>query len=181
MSGQGQGHAHDVASARDERAQAPEAPEQTPAERLASSVGNRAFTALARSGGGILPDGRAHPDVEAAIAAARGGGRPLDDKARDRFSEGLGDPLTDVRVHDDAHANQLAASVAARAFAVGSDVFFAEGQHTPGTADGDKLLAHELTHVAQQRGAPEGGPLRLSQPGDAMEREADRAADELAG
>ncbi|MGD9570330.1 MAG: DUF4157 domain-containing protein [Thermoleophilia bacterium] len=181
MSGQGQGHAHDVTPGHEERARAPEAPEESPVERLASSVGNRAFTALARSGGGILPDGRAHPDVEAAIAASRGGGRPLDDGVRDRFSEGLGDPLHDVRVHDDAHANKLAASVAARAFAVGSDVFFAEGQHNPGSADGDRLLAHELTHVAQQRGAPEGGPLRVSEPGEAMEQEADRAADELAG
>jgi hypothetical protein len=42
-------------------------------------------------------------------------------------------------------------------------------------------MAHELTHVLQQRGAPPDGPLSVSQPGDASEREADRAADELAG
>ncbi len=176
-----QGHEHDVAPGREPRAPSGEAPELSPAERLASSIGNRAFAALARHGDGILPDGRAHPDVESAIGAARGGGRPLDDGVRDRFAGALGDPLEDVRVHDGPDAQQLAASVAARAFAVGRDVFFAEGQHRPGTADGDRLLAHELTHVAQQRGAPEGGGLTVSQPGDALEREADRAADELAG
>ena len=149
-------------------------------ERLASTVGNRAFTALARHGDGILPDGRAHPDVESAIATARGGGRPLDHGVRDRFAGPLGDPLDDVRVHDGPDAQRLAGSVAARAFAVGRDVFFAEGEHRPGTGEGDRLLAHELTHVAQQRGAPEGGGLTVSEPGDALEREADHAADELA-
>lgn len=177
----GQGHEHDVAPGWEQRAPASEAPEQSPVERLASSVGNRAFTALARHGDGILPDGRAHPDVESAIASARGGGRALDGGVRDRFAGPLGDPLDDVRVHDGPDADRLAASVAARAFAVGSDVFFAEGEHRPGTADGDHLLAHELTHVAQQRGAPAGGSLSVSQPGDALESEADRAADELAG
>lgn len=177
----GRDHERDVAHGHDGRAADADAPEQGPVERLASSIGNRAFSALARHGEGILPDGRAHPDVEAAIASARGGGRPLDDGVRDRFAPGLGDPLSDVRVHDGPDAHDLAASVAARAFAVGSDVFFAEGEHQPGTTDGDRLLAHELTHVAQQRGASTGGPLTVSQPGDALEQEADRAADELAG
>ena len=158
-----------------------EEPERDPVESLASSIGNRAFASLARIGAGILPDGRAHPDVEAAIAASRGGGRPLDAGARERFAPSLGDPLHDVRVHDDTAADGLARSVAARAFVVGSDLFFAEGEHLPGTAGGDRLLAHELTHVAQQRGASAGGPLTVSQPGDTSEREADRAADELTG
>jgi hypothetical protein len=162
-------------------AREPEAPEQSPAERLASSVGNRAFTALARQGEGILPDGRAHPDVEAAIAASRGAGRGLDPASRERFGPRLGDDLEDVRVHDGRQAHDLARSVSARAFAVGRDVFFAEGEHRPGTAQGDRLLAHELAHVVQQREAPASGPLTVSQPGDALEHEADRAADELAG
>lgn len=166
---------------RDEGLRGPEAPEQEPLERLASSVGNRGFATLARQGAGILPDGRAHPDLQAAIAAARGGGRALDATSRRRFAEGLGDPLTDVRVHDGPEASTLARAADARAFAVGRDVFFAEGEHRPGTTSGDRLLAHELAHVAQQRGAPDGGPLTVSEPGDALEREADRAADELAG
>lgn len=159
----------------------PAAPESEPIERLASSIGNRAFASLARQGDGILPDGRAHPDVEAAIAASRGGGRALDSKVRDKMSSGLGDPLNDVRVHDGPEAHGLARSVSARAFAVGNDLFFADGEHRPGTSDGDRLLAHELTHVVQQRGAPTSGPLTVSQPGDSLEREADRAADELSG
>lgn len=155
--------------------------DQSPLERLASTVGNRGMGMLAREGTGILPDGRAHPDVEAAIAASRGGGRALDPATRDRVGSGLGDRLDDVRVHDGPEADALARSVSARAFTVGSDLFFAKGEHNPGTAEGDRLLGHELTHVVQQRGAPAGGPLKVSQPGDALEHEAEKAADELSG
>ena len=49
-----------------------------------------------------------------------------------------------------------------------------KGEYSPGSADGDKLIAHELAHVVQQRGASASGPLTVSQPGDAMEREADQ-------
>ncbi len=165
------------------RAPVPEvaSPEPSPAERLASSIGNRAFSVLAREGAGILPDGRAHPDVEATIAQSRGSGGPLDAGVRHQVAPSLGDPLSDVRVHTDDTADALARSVSARAFTTGSDVFFAQGEYKPGTRDGDQLLAHELSHVVQQRGAPTSGPLVVSQPGDALETEADEAADELVG
>jgi hypothetical protein len=165
---------------RTREAEAPEHDEQSPAERLASSVGNRAFSALARDGAGILPDGRAHPDVEATIAHTRGSGHSLDAGVASRFSQPLGDSLADVRVHTDSTADTLARSVSARAFTTGSDLYFAAGQYQPGTSSGDRLLAHELTHVVQQRGAPTSGPLTVTQPGDSMEAEADRTADELA-
>ena len=65
----------------------------------------------------------------------------------------LGD-LSDVTVHTDDTADALNRSVSARAFATGTDVYFAKGEYSPGSADGDKLIAHELAHVVQQRGAP---------------------------
>ena len=159
-------------------AQAPDVPD---AQRLASTVGNQAFSALARQGSGILPDGRAHPDVESAIAQTRGSGQKLDDGSREKIGGGLGDSLDDVRVHTDDHANSLASSVSARAFTTGSDVYFAKGEYSPGSSDGQQLLAHELTHVVQQRGAATSGPLQVSQPGDALENEAEAAAGDLLG
>jgi hypothetical protein len=147
--------------------------------RLASQVGNVALTRLARDGSGILDGGRAHPDVEAALARSRGAGTALDGAIRDRYGSGLGDPLTDVRVHADADADVLARSVSARAFTVGSDLYFARDEYRPGTSRGDRLLAHELTHVVQQRGSSTSGPLTVSDPGDALEAEADAAAGEL--
>jgi outer membrane protein OmpA-like peptidoglycan-associated protein len=65
------------------------------------------------------------------------------------FEPRFGVDLSGVRVHHDGGAARLAASVNARAFTVGRDVFFGEGEWAPGTARGDRLLAHELTHTIQ--------------------------------
>lgn len=174
-------HEHERERGGDSRERDGAREEQSSIERLASGMGNHAFAALAREGTGILPSGRAHPDVEAAIARSRGQGSGLDEGVRGRLAPSLGDDLGDVRVHADDHADTLARSVQARAFATGSDVFFAKGEYQPNTSSGDKLLAHELSHVVQQRGAPTSGPMMVSQPGDAMEVEADRTAHELTG
>jgi hypothetical protein len=95
------------------------------------------------------------------------------------MSSALGDAFSDVRVHTDPLADQLARSVQARAFTTGSDIYFAGGEYAPRSSAGQQLLAHELTHVVQQRGAPTTGELRVSDPGDALEREATRVAGSL--
>ena len=165
-----------------ERPQAPEPQQEdraAPLRDLASTVGNRAFgETIAREASGILPSGEVHPEVQDTISNKRGGGSSLDGGVQERLSGSLGD-LSDVRVHTDDTADRLNRSVSARAFATGTDVFFAQGEYNPGSPDGDKLIAHELAHVVQQRGAPSSGPLTVSQPGDAMETEADAVADHI--
>jgi len=131
---------------------------------------------LQRSGGGLLEGGRVHPDVTAQINSARGRGAPLDPGVREQMSGALGDSFADVRVHHDSLSSALAQSVQARAFTTGADIFFARGEYQPGAAAGRELLAHELTHVVQQRGAPVTGDMRVSDPGDTLEREAERVA-----
>jgi hypothetical protein len=161
-----------------EQAQAPApatADPAAPLRDLVSGVGNRAF---ARSVAGILPSGQVHPSVQSAIESTRGSGSSLDGAVQDRLAGSLGD-LSDVRVHTDDVADRLNRSVSARAFATGTDVYFARGQYNPGSAAGDKLIAHELAHVVQQRGAPTSGPLTVSTPGDAMETEAEQVADQI--
>jgi hypothetical protein len=153
-----------------------------PLTRIASALGNRGFTrtiARMRDGDGILPGGVVHPDVEAAIVAARGRGLPADRALTDHVGAALGDSLSDVRIHRDDHAAALARSVSARAFTVGSDIFFGSGEYEPTTRDGRELLTHELVHVVQQRGAPHSGPLTVSQPGDALEREAEDVSHDI--
>lgn len=184
----------DIVSAQDpERIQEherPRAPEQRrepvedpagPLRALVSNVGNRAFGgAIARSqGAGIMPTGEVHPSVQSKIDATRGNGSGLDSGVADRLAPSLGD-LSDVRVHTDETSQDLNHAVSARAFATGTDVYFAQSEYKPNTSDGDRLIAHELAHVVQQRGAPTSGPLTVSEPGDALEREADDVADELA-
>ena len=164
-----------------ERPQAPETQQEDPAaplHELASNVGNRAFSSVAREAAGILPTGEVHPSVQGEITSSRGGGAGLDTGVQDRFGNSLGD-LSDVRVHTDDRADRLNRSVSARAFATGTDVYFARGEYNPGSASGDRLIAHELAHVVQQRGAPSGGPLTVSNPGDALETEADAVADTI--
>jgi hypothetical protein len=147
--------------------------------RLASAIGNRGLSraiSQMREGEGILPGGLVHPDVEAAIAAASGAGSRLNAGVANDVGGAYGAPLGDVRVHYDDHAAALSRAVSARAFTVGSDIFFGAGEYRPNSSSGRELLAHELAHVVQQRGAPSAGPLMVSQPGDALEREAEAAA-----
>lgn len=175
--------AHDATTSRELAGPAPRGSERaqppSPVSRVAAAIGNRGFAqtiARMRDGAGIMPGGVVHPDVEAAIVAARGAGRRADPAATARVGTALGDSLTDVRVHADAAAAALARSVSARAFTVGSDIFFGAGEYQPATPAGRELLTHELVHVAQQRDAPRAGPLTISQPVDALEREAEDVA-----
>ena len=179
----------DVAELEHVRAPAVEAPapaahEQSTPAALAASVGNHNFGQLLsrmQDGEGILPSGVAHPAIESAIAAARGGGSPLDGSLAASFGNSLGHSVADVRVHTDSTAAALTRAVSARAFATGTDIFFAPGEYNPGTSAGRELIAHEVAHTDQQRGAPLSGPLVVSNPGDALEVQADGVARELVG
>ena len=91
------------------------------------------------------------PDAPASVdAALRSPGRPLDAGACTFFEPRLGVDLSAVRVHSDASAHESADAIDARAFTVGQDIVFGAGQFSPGTREGQRLLAHELTHVVQQ-------------------------------
>jgi hypothetical protein len=65
----------------------------------------------------------------------------------------FGRDFSQVRIHSGNRAADLARSINARAFTVGRDVVFGEGQYTPASRSGKFLLAHELTHVVQQTSA----------------------------
>jgi hypothetical protein len=114
-----------------------------------------------------------------------GGGAPLSSELRRRMEPKLGAPLGDVRVHTGAPSSEAASDLGARAFTVGNDVHFNSGEFAPGTKDGDRLIAHELTHVVQgqrsgiQRKAEEGAE-EVSEPGEPAEKEADAVADGVA-
>ena len=83
-------------------------------------------------------------------AALRSPGRPLDAAARSFLEPRLGRSFDQVRVHTDADAAGSARAIGARAYTVGRDIVFAEGSYAPGSMAGRELIAHELTHVAQQ-------------------------------
>lgn len=84
-------------------------------------------------------------------------GAPLDAATRARMSTAIGHDFSGVRVHTDAAADASARAVGARAYTVGADVVFAQGRYAPTAPEGQRLLAHELAHVAQQGVAQQGG------------------------
>lgn len=89
-------------------------------------------------------------------------GRVLDAATRDFMEPRFGSDFSQVRVHDDAQAQASAREVDAAAYTVGSHIVFGAGQLRPHTGAGRHLLAHELSHVLQQRGA--GVPALRRQP-----------------
>jgi hypothetical protein len=121
--------------------------------------------------GGQLSSG-----LSASIQAERGQGRSLDAPVREQMEQAFGANFADVRLHTDSASQVLNHSVGAQAFTVGSDIFFG-----PQTAPDDtQLLAHELTHVVQQRGMNNAGPLVVGPASDSYEQEADAASRAIA-
>lgn len=86
----------------------------------------------------------------------------------------FGHDFSAVRVHTDGTAAASARAIRAQAYTVGNDVVFDRGRYAPDSTSGRRLLAHELTHVVQQQGAPAAGPLTLDDPASPAEREAER-------
>lgn len=76
-------------------------------------------------------------------------GAPLPDDVQENMGKAFGRDFSQVRVHSNASA---AATGGAKAHTIGQNILFAPGQYAPGSSHGNKLIAHELTHVAQQGG-----------------------------
>lgn len=93
----------------------------------------------------------APPSVDRVLA---GSGRPLESPLRQDMEQLFGHDFSGVRVHTGGAAEQSARDVNAHAYTVGNNVVFGTGQFVPGSGEGRKLIAHELTHVVQQSTAP---------------------------
>lgn len=157
---------------------------------LQRSVGNAAVVQMLRQAGHLAGrhqhgDGCGHQQPEQAPVqrsavheVLRGKGSPLDAPVRQEMEARMGADFSDVRLHTGTTAQRSAAELGARAFTSGNHVVIGEGggdHHT---------LAHELTHVVQQRqgavaGTDNGSGLRVSDPGDRFEREAEANATQV--
>ena len=90
------------------------------------------------------------PNLESKIQSLKGGGQPLPESGSTYFEPRFGYDFSRVRLHTDTQAADTARALNARAFTVGQDVVFGNGEYAVGTASGKRLLAHELTHIVQQ-------------------------------
>ena len=122
------------------------------------------------------PAGQAGPDAVPPIVhdVLRSSGQPLDPATRAFMEPRFGHDFSRVRVHTDARAAESARAVNALAYTVGRDVVFGQGQYAPGTSAGQRLAAHELTHVMQQSESanPDSARLALGPEADGFEAEA---------
>ncbi|WP_436738308.1 eCIS core domain-containing protein [Streptomyces sp. BBFR102] len=127
------------------------------------------------AGCGHQPAGQPQVQRSAVHDVLRSGGQPLSGTVRADMEARLGADFSDVRIHNDSAAKASAAEVGARAYTSGRHVVIGDGgadRHT---------LAHELTHVIQQRQGPvagtdNGAGLKVSDPSDRFEREAEANA-----
>lgn len=116
------------------------------AERLADrAAGGAELASLGRQGA------PARPLPAGNLLAPLGSGQRLDPSSRADFEPFFGHDLSRVRVHTGEGAARSARALQAQAFTVGDEIVFGAGEYRPHAAAGKRLLAHELTHVAQQR------------------------------
>jgi hypothetical protein len=118
------------------------------------------------------------------------GGSGLPGGLKNKMESQLGADLSGVKIHTGGASAQAAEELGARAFTVGQDVHFGGGEFKPGTKEGDRLIAHELTHTVQgarsgvQRKADSdahpGEADAVSHPDEPAEKEADHVADKVA-
>jgi hypothetical protein len=116
--------------------------------------------------------------------ALRSSGQPLDLATRTLLESRFGHDFSRVRVYTDAKAAESARAVNALAYTVGRDIVFGSGQYRPSTPWGQRLLAHEATHVLQQRdinsGSALSSSLQMDSAEDASEKEAEAVANRFA-
>jgi hypothetical protein len=160
-------------------ADAPPSPEVTPGRtvedrllNLQRSAGNKSVQRMVAKSASPAPD-------TSPPGPARSGGEPLPEGTRELMESRFGESFDGVRIHADEEAAASATELGANAFTTGRDVYFGRGKYAPDSPDGQRLLAHELTHVVQQEGGLGAAPLgnKLSEPGEFAEREAEAVAD----
>src|SRR5205814_6565446 len=107
----------------------------------------------------------------------RGGVQSLDAGVRSQMESAFGENFGDVRVHTGGDAERVNEELGARAVTRGRDIYFGKGEYDSSTREGKELLAHELTHVVQQRERSSSTRANsTAQVSEALEQEADHAA-----
>lgn len=141
---------------------------------LQQSVGNQAVQRM-------ITESSLETEETVQSHTAHTGGEALPQDVRENMEARFGEDFRDVRVHADDAAATTTTALDAGAYTIGRDVYFARGMYAPQDPEGQRLIAHELTHVVQQKRA--GGVPALqnevSEPIDSSEREAEAVAQRI--
>ena len=92
----------------------------------------------------------ATPQLSSQLHSSKGGGNPLPKQTLGSMNQAFGADFSKVRIHTNSQAAEMSQGIQAKAFTHGSDIYFNQGQYSPETSEGKRLLGHELTHVVQQ-------------------------------
>ena len=150
-------------------------------ENLQRQIGNRAVQRLLVQRSSQEP-AELDEETEDRINRERSSGQPLDSQVQSQMEKTTGQDLSGVQVHTSEESDAVNRQIGAKAFTTGSDIFFTNGAYQPGSSGGKELLAHELTHVIQQRSGVSGGStdrMTVNAPHDQYEQEADAVANSM--
>ena len=131
-------------------------------------------------------DHEATPDkVDSSLIeqATSGQGQPLDESTRALLEPKFGHSFGNIRIFADDHAAKSAQALHANAYTVGSNIVFNAGRYQPDSSDGQRLIAHELTHTVQQGGVDGNqslpSELEVNEPEDSYEQAAEQMAENV--
>jgi pimeloyl-ACP methyl ester carboxylesterase len=149
-------------------------PQERQAQQMAAQVAPSVIVptlqrAATRNHGGGPEGGQVDTQTANAIQRAQSHGQPLIPTVRSQMEQNFGADFSKVRVHTDGQSDQLNRTLDAQAFTTGQDIFFQRNAYRPNSGSGKQLLAHELTHVAQQTGGA-GGQVQRKAAGGLIQR-----------
>lgn len=158
-------------------------------QQLKADALTRGYQAVVAGGAAANGQPEAEAAIEAAppemkqaakeVAADKSSGAPLPEETRAKMETKLGAKFDDVQIHTgDSRVDAIGAGAATTG---GAHVYFAPGKYQPGTAEGEKLIAHELTHVVQQRDAAPAGKATIAGSNSAAEQQAEKVGEAVHG
>ena len=158
----------------------------SPLLALQRTVGNRAVQRMVqteRNESGMVNDNQLSNFPTLASVLDHGLGSPgaaLDAETRQFMEAGFGHDFSSVRIHTDSAAAGSSRAINANAYTIGQDIVFSDNKYSPGSSEGKKLIAHELTHVVQQSQVPSTSeePV-VSHPQEPSEQEAEQVASHI--
>lgn len=185
----GYGHEHDVETSQRPRGDRVARDDQALLGQAAAAgrtdvLGAEGMLGLQRTAGNAAVGTLMEDEPSPVHGVINSGGAALDPNVRADMESRFGHDFGDVRVHTDGAAHESARAVNAQAYTVGQNIVFQRGNYDPTSDGGRHMLAHELTHVVQQRNGPvdgtdAGGGVRISDPSDRFERDAVANADRM--